>query len=139
MSRWRYFFRRLALSVPVVVYAYAVAFSAAVTAVAVALGVASGGGLVRAKYILFFAGFAVLMVGTAGLWPTSPEDLEEGDSIPEAREETRLEAVAQAVPPTRWLPAPPPGSRPSDGGRRFLAGLLVLLTSYAMEAVFGVA
>lgn len=119
--------------------AYAAVVAAAATVAAVVLGVVTGGGLVRAKYVLFFVGFGLMAVATATLWPSSPEDLEDDPSIPEEPGASGVERVVEAVPPASWLPAPRPGARLSRGSKLFLASLATLAVSYAMEAVFGIA
>ena len=126
---------------------YGVVLAAAVTAGAVLVGVASGGGLVRAKLLLFLAGFLLMGYATVRLWPSSPEDLESGrtgrrdptgDSLPATTDRTRFQALVQWLPPLRWLPSPPPAERMVPPGKLFLGSLLVLLTSYLMEAALGI-
>lgn len=127
--------------------AYAAVVAAVATLVAVVVGVASGGGLVRAKYLLFLGGFALMAYATVRLWPTSISDVEEdtaprdptGRTVPEAPDRTRFQAFVRALPPVRWLPPPPIEARISPAGKLLLGSVFVLLVSYLMEAVFGIA
>lgn len=128
---------------------YALVVTVVATVVAVILGVASGGGLVRAKALLFLAGIALMAYATARLWPSSPGDLEgetvaglrrtPTDSVSPAADRTRFQAFVRAVPPMRWLPEPPPERGAVPAVKLFLGSLFVLLTSYLMEAVLGIA
>ncbi|WP_336135259.1 DUF7555 family protein [Natronomonas amylolytica] len=122
--------------------------AAAVTAVlAFVLGVATGGGFVRMKALLFLAGFGLMAYSTVRLWPSSPEDLDEdtmsgvsppGGSIPAATNETRFQTFVRGLPPLRWIRPPPPDRRLSSAGKLFWSSVAILLLSYLMEAVFGV-
>lgn len=123
-------------------YATLVTVVALVTALVV--GIATGGGFVRAKALLFVGGILLMGYATLLLWPSSPEDLASGsgprggETIPAPADRTRLESLTRTLPPWRWLPSPPPGDGMSVGGKLFLGSLLVLLASYLMETVFGV-
>ena len=55
-----------------------------------------------------------------------------------ARSSTRLERVAAWLPPMRWVEVNP-DDRFSTYTKQFLAAVLMLLTSIAMEFVFGIA
>lgn len=126
----------------------AVGYATLVTVVAVVaalvVGIATGGGFVRAKALLFVVGFLLMGYATLLLWPSSPEDRASGtgsrggEAIPPPADRTRLESLTRTLPPWRWLPSPPPGAEMSPGGKLFLGSLLVLLASYLMETVFGV-
>lgn len=129
---------------------YALVVAVLVTVAAVILGVASGGGLVRAKALLFLAGLALMAYATARLWPSSPGDLEgetavglrqgsAADAVPPTGDRTRFQAFVRALPPLRWLPSPPPGRGAVPAVKLFLGSLFVLLTSYLMEAALGIA
>ncbi|MEF8807417.1 DUF7555 family protein [Natronomonas sp.] len=127
------------------VYAAVVVVVTAV--VAFVLGVATGGGFVRVKALLFLAGFGLMAYSTVRLWPGSPEDLEQntmsgvsppGGSIPAAPNQTRFQAFVRRLPPLRWLRPPPPDRRLSPAGKLFWGSVGVLLLSYLMETVFGV-
>ncbi|ELY51023.1 DUF7555 family protein [Natronococcus jeotgali] len=123
--------------------AYALAVALFAGAGSLVLSVATGGGLVRAKTLLFLAGWLLLAYGTVRLWPSSPDDV---DADPRTRGEptaggppTRFQTVARALPPARWTAPPRPERRLSTAGKLLLGGLLVLLLSLLMEVVFGVA
>lgn len=125
---------------------YALLVALVTTVGAVALGVLTGGGLLRAKYVLFVAGFLLLSYATLRLWPSSPADLEtdersggSGTSLPAVAEESRFQRLVRAAPPMRWLGSPPPERRLSPPSKLFLGSLLVLLASYLLETAFGVA
>ena len=124
---------------------YALLVALLTTVGALVVGIATGGGFVRAKVLLFLSGFLLLGYATIRLWPTSPEDLEDetgvrdiaGESI-SVSERTRFQSLVRTVPPVRWLPPPPPARRMTPAGKLFFGSLLVLLTSYLMETAFGV-
>lgn len=134
--------------------AYAGAVAGVTTLVAVALGIASGGGLVRAKAILFLVGLGLMAYATVRLWPSSPEEFEANGGaedvapignldglegpIPEPDEPTRFQALVWALPPVRWLPRPPPDRQFSTAAKLFLGSVGVLAVSYVMEVVFGI-
>lgn len=125
------------------VLAYAVTVMALVTVAALALGIATGGGFVRGKVLLFVTGWLIVAFATVRLWPASPEDLEssasgDGRSVPEHVGGTRIQSLARALPPVRWMRQPEPEERVSPGGKLFVAGCAVLLASFLMETVFGV-
>lgn len=125
------------------VVAYAVTVTGLATAVALALGIATGGGFVRGKALLFVIGWLLLAYATVRLWPTSPEDLEpaesgNGRSVPANVAGSRVQSIARALPPVRWMRQPSPDDRVSPSGKLFVAGCAVLLASFLMETVFGV-
>ena len=140
---------RIAARVCVDAGAYAVVVAAAATALAFVVGVASGGGFVRMKTLLFLSGFGLMAYSTARLWPTSTEDVgadgvggvapPAGGSVPTPTRQTRFESVARQLPPARWSRLPPADRRLTPAGKLFWGSVTVLLVSYAMEAVFGVA
>lgn len=126
---------------------YALAVTAVVTVASVVLGVATGGGLVRAKVLLFLIGFGLMGYATFRLWPSSPADVEDrgggrgglaGISTVETPDETRFQRFVRALPPLRWVPVPSPDARLAPATKLFLGSLFVLATSYLMETVFGV-
>ena len=120
--------------------AYAVVVAAAATVLAFVVGVASGGGFVRMKTLLFLSGFGLMAYSTARLWPTSTDDVgpdrvggvapPAGGSVPVPREQTRFESIARRLPPA--------DRRLTPAGKLFWGSVAVLLVSYVMEAVFGV-
>lgn len=138
---------RIAALVFVDTAVYAAVVVVVTAAVAFVLGVATGGGFVRMKALLFLAGFGLMAYSTVRLWPGSPEDLERntmsgvsppGGSIPAAPNQTRFQAFVNRLPPLRWLRPPPPDWRLTPAGKLFWGSVGVLLLSYLMETVFGV-
>lgn len=138
--------------------AYALTGALLAVPLAVVGGFLAGGGLVYAKIALFLGGFAIMAVATATLWPSKPSDLASdadggsgvgsagagtaGSGSGPAQTESLASQVGRgldAVPPLRWVPEPAPSYRRSTGTKLFLLSLVVLATSWAMEAVFGVA
>ena len=124
---------------------YAIVVAALATLGSLAIGIVTGGGLVRGKVVLFVVGWVLMAYATVQLWPSSPEEVNgapearTGESLPEAQDETRLQSFVQSIPPNRWLRPPRPERRLSIDGKLFLASLLVLAVSFAMEVVFGIA
>ena len=128
--------------------AYAAVVAAVTTCLTFVVGIATGGGFLRMKALLFVAGFGIMAYSTARLWPTSPDELDRGrmrgvtvpngGSVPAPRQRTRFESVAQELPPLRWLELPPPERLPSPAGKLFWSSFGVLLVSFLMETVFGV-
>lgn len=130
---------RTALVVWIDALGYAVAVAAAALLAALVAGIATGGGVVRAKGLLFVSGLALMGYATFRLWPTSPEDLEDaGRSIPAPTERPRFQAFVRALPPLRWLPVPPPARRMDSASKLFVASVLMLVASYLMETAFGI-
>ncbi|WP_195892462.1 DUF7555 family protein [Halopiger goleimassiliensis] len=126
-----------------VTYALATTVCAIVAAIVVAI--ATGGTLVRANYLLFFAGWLLMAYATIRLWPRSPADLEtdpnqrrDGESIPEAADRTRFQRFVRRLPPRRWVRTPRPRRRLTTAGKLFLSAVLILLASLLLEVVFGV-
>ena len=145
---------------------YAGAVTGVTTLLAVAVGIATGGGLVRAKAILFLVGLGMMGYATFRLWPSSPEEFETnggteasvgnglgGDvpdgfgaeipdgvesDVPEPDEPTKFQVFVRALPPVRWLPQPPPDRKFSAAAKLFLGSVGVLAVSYVMETVFGI-
>lgn len=140
---------RLQLNALIVTYAFVYALSVTVLATigALILGVATGGGLVRTKILLFVVGWVLMAYAVIRLWPRRPSDVADNSAgpsepgpatIPADGARTRFQAAIRRIP-ARWLPLPPPERRITSEGKLFLASLLVLLTSFLMETVFGVA
>lgn len=135
---------RTAALVSVDATAYALAVTAAAIVVAGVASVATGGGLVRLKTALFLIGFLLMGYATIRLWPSSPDDVRGGTERgaaggPATSEETRLESFVRTLPPLRRVAPPPPSRRIEPAGKLFVASLFVLLASYLMETVLGVA
>jgi len=125
------------------VWVDAVGYAGAVTAVTLLLGgatgVATGTGAVGSKLFLFVVGWGLMAYATVQLWPRSPEeDGDEEQSVPERHDTTRFQAAVQALPPVRWVRAPPPADRMTIAGKLLLSSLFVLLASFLLEVVFGV-
>lgn len=121
--------------------AYAVVVAGVTFVLALATGIATGGGVVRAKILLFLAGWLFVGIATVRLWPKSPRKVAlEGDGGDVRRAstpgDTRIESVADALPPLRWMGQPP--RRISPAVKLFVGGLLVLLCSFLLEVVFTV-
>lgn len=115
--------------------AYAVVLAVLVSGIAVATGIATGGGFVRGKALLFVCGWLLIGYGTVRLWPSSVEDLS-GPTM--SARGTRLEGIVRRLPPLRWLRLPSPTDRVRVAGKVFLAGVVVLGVSLLMETWFGV-
>lgn len=106
---------------------------------------ATGGGLVRTKVLLFGAGWLLMAYAVVRLWPTSPEDVHSSDSTtlnsgvgPDIENQPRIQMAISKVPPVAWLPVPPARTQLDPRTKLFLASVFVLLTSFVMEAVFGI-
>ncbi|ELY75799.1 hypothetical protein C488_09117 [Natrinema pellirubrum DSM 15624] len=123
---------------------YAIAVAALTGIGALIIGVATGGGVVRAKALLFVAGWLLLAYATVRLWPTSPDDVGPpsnrgvAGAIPVAHDSTRFQSLVRSLPPLRWIQLPPPEKRLTPPGKLLLGSLLVLLLSFLMETAFGV-
>lgn len=119
----------------------AAVYAVAVTAVATLLGAAAalltGDGLLPVKVTLFFVGFALFGYASIAMWRAASPDPDEGIAARGYREPTPFEsALARAVPAAGGLV--PPDDRLSPSVKLFVASLLVLGVSLAMETVFGV-
>lgn len=116
--------------------AYATTLAALVTTFAIVAGIATGGGYVRGKQILFVCGWVMMGYATVQLWPSTRGVEEngqpEGGRIMGPR--TRLEGLVARLPPIRWTKPPAPEQRMSHEGKIFLASLFVFVLSYLMEA-----
>lgn len=126
---------------------YAVTVAALAGTGAFVLGIATGGGFVRVKTLLFLAGLGMMAYATARLWPRSPSDVEpdgfdgvtvDDRSIPKVPDRTRFQRIVRSLPPSRWLPPTPHSKRVTPAGKLFLGSVLVLLASYLLEVRFGV-
>ncbi|OLZ41671.1 hypothetical protein A6E15_12050 [Natrinema saccharevitans] len=123
---------------------YAITVAALTGIGALIIGIATGGGIVRAKSLLFVAGWLLLAYATVRLWPTSPDDVGPPSnrgvtgSIPAAHDSTRFQSFVRTLPPLRWIQLPPSEKRLTPPGKLLLGSLLVLLLSFLMETAFGV-
>lgn len=122
---------------------YAVVLAGLLTLGALVAGIATGGGFVRAKILLFGAGWVTLGYATVKLWPRSPEDDEatdpSGRSLAGEEPSTRFQEFVARLPPMRWVRQPPAPDRITPEGKLFLAAILALAASYVMESWFGIA
>lgn len=141
---------------------YAFALTAIVGVGCFALGFATGGGAVRAKELLFVAGWLLLAYATVRLWPSSPEEVDSGSgssfepgsgpdgrsttasrphgsAVGERMPSTRFQTFVQSLPPIRWVQPPAPEHRLTPPGKVLVSSLLILLLSFLLETVFGVA
>lgn len=122
--------------------AYAVVVDVGSLVLALVGGIVTGGGLAGGNLFLFLAGWILIGFATVRLWPRSPkraaEDVAEGRLPREdrGRELTRIESLVATLPPLRWLASPP--RRFSPPTKLFVAGLLVLVTSFGLEVLLGV-
>jgi len=140
---------RLQLSAIALTHAvtYALAVAGVATIGSLVFGAASGGGLVHTKIVLFVAGWLVMAYAVVRLWPSDPSDLQEksgsvdptGETIAADAARTRFQELVNQLPPVRWLPPPRPWLQFTDEFKLFLGSLLILLASFLLETVFGVA
>ena len=131
--------------------AYAALLAAAVAGVSAFFELSGEGTLFRTKYVLFWVGFALLAYASFQLRPDSPSKMESkgtfvtsGDDRQKkasgsvgARSSTRLERLAAWLPPMRWVEVNQ-NDRFSTHAKQFLAAVLMLGLSMAMEFVFGI-
>lgn len=123
--------------------AYAVTLTAMFLVGAAVVTALTGGDGARVNALLFVSGWALMAYATFKLWPSAPptEDDEEGgyrEALP-AVHNTRWQRVARAMTPVRWIQLPPPEARISVRGQQFLASVTVLVTSFLLEQLLGVA
>lgn len=122
----------------------AVCYAGTVAAVAfgasLSIAVVTGGDLVRAKFLLFVAGWVLLGYATVRLWPRSVDESRSpgAPSISGNPAATRFQSVVLAVTPMRWIRPPPPRHRIALPTKLFLGAVFVLLLSFLMETAFGV-
>lgn len=121
---------------------YAALVAVLVTAVAAIVSFPLGYGWVGVKYGLFWVGWLTFGYAVFTLRPTPPwkdEDERSGESIPKGNAgETRFQRVVQSLPPARFVPLPKVDRLP-ESVKLFLSAIALLATSFALEAVFGVA
>lgn len=116
---------------------YAVGVTAVATLAGGVAALLTGGGLIPVKVTLFLVGFALFGYASVAMWRAASPDPDEGVSARGHRDSTPFEsALARAVPAAGALV--PPGERLSPSVKLFVASLLVLGVSLAMETVFGV-
>lgn len=95
------------------------------------------GDLVALKWFLFLAGLLSAVIGTLKLRPKSPWKDEQREALRNSYTEDGISACVRELPPVERLDYDRYDYL-SDGGRLFLLGILSLLTSFVLEAVFGV-
>ncbi|MFB6266304.1 MAG: hypothetical protein ABEI31_01490 [Halodesulfurarchaeum sp.] len=117
------------------VFQYAVALTAVAFVALAVICLPLGFGFVGVKIGLFLVGVAAIGYGTYLAWPSSPEELErEGRGIEETPGFQRL---VRELPPAAWYPLHRADRYP-DWVRVYAGAVAIWLTSFAMEAVFGV-
>ncbi|WP_254862396.1 DUF7555 family protein [Halovivax gelatinilyticus] len=125
-------------------FTYAVVGGGVLTVGSLVLSLVTGGDLVRAKIILFLAGWIVLAYSTVKLWPTSRPHDEAGredpyaQAVPHVENVGRFQRIVWNTPPARYLTTPAPEDRISTDGKLFLVGLVTLAISFVLETAFGV-
>lgn len=112
--------------------AYAVVLTAVLFVAATVVSVAFGRGLNGTKALLFVVGFALFGYSSFRMRPTRPGQ----EKATQDRSETRFQRLGRAILPEKYVL--PPDRRFSPPTKLFLASVVVLLTSMAMEFVFGV-
>lgn len=126
------------------VLAYVLVVAAFFTLLAVVVGIVTGGGLVRAKVLLFLGGVGLMAYATARLWPESPATRDgrrnsaSVDPDLTARDRTRFQRFVDALS-LGLASGLPPHERATTPGKLFWSSVAMLLVSYLMETVFGVA
>lgn len=118
---------------------YAVALTAVVLIVSAVISFVLGSAWVGVKYLMFLAGIGMFGLATFKLRPTPP--WKDTERLPADRREAspfqRVMTEYSPLDPNRF--APNKRDRLSDGVKLFLTSLLVLVVSFVMETVFGVA
>jgi hypothetical protein len=113
--------------------------TAVLTVVATVVGVASGGltsgGLGVAKTLLFALGFVLFGLGAIELRPSPVREGEQRFSLA-PNGESRADRLVGRLPPLNGRTVPI-DQRVGRGTKWFVAGLLVLAVSYAMETLLG--
>lgn len=149
-----------AAAIDAVVYATVVTGIASVASTLTAF--AAGGDWSTVKALLFVLGAVLLGYATAQLWVSTrngngdrdgegwtgarseaaaPTRLtsrfRSGSRAVSGRTETRFQRFVERIPPRRWVEVAPRASL-SPTAKIFLAGVMVMVVSFCMEAVFGV-
>lgn len=110
--------------------------AAIVVVTGVVVGVATGEGLLGAKYVLFVAGAILFGIGSLAIQPATPNGDEQWFSFDGGRQ-TRLEAAIQRIPPLE-NDALPFERRVGRGAKLFVTGMVVLAVSAVLEFGLGV-
>ena len=117
---------------------YSVVVTAVVVVVTAPVSLLAGGTLVGVKFALFALGFVVLAAGSWKLRP--PANWRETTSrihVADTRGGGNFQGLVDSLPPLRGHRLRD-ADRYSDGAKLLLAGLLMLATSFLMEAVLGI-
>jgi hypothetical protein len=118
--------------------AYTLAVLAVLFVALGAVSVALGSGLVGVKRGLFVVGFLLLAYSTLKLRPVRPDKDPSEARIPaDAGHETPFQSRVQRLLPAEYRLEH--DDRLADGTKLFVASLVVLVVSFVMETVFGVA
>jgi hypothetical protein len=139
---------------------YALTAAGLATAASALVSYPLGAGLVGVKFGLFYLGFLVFAIAIVVSWPGSAwqdanlsvdllsiwRDDDEETAVPWVDTEpsgtsgepaeSPFQAVVQALPPARFLPARPDERLPT-GFRLFLAAIAIHATSFVLERYFG--
>ena len=115
---------------------YAVVLAAAVFLALSVVSLPLGWGFVGVKIGLFLVGVLSLGYGTYLAWPSSPEDVYVTQET-EPEDVPWFQRTVSQLPPAVWYPVHPDERYP-DWVNVYLATLLIFVTSYVMESVFGV-
>jgi hypothetical protein len=121
---------------------FAVVTTVAAFLAAGVLSVASGGGTVRVKLLLFLFGWVLMAYAVVRLWPSNPrvdeaKSPQTGASLSKTHE-LRAQRLARRLPPVRWVTLPPPERRVRVPMQIFLTSVFVLGFSFLLETGFGV-
>lgn len=118
---------------------YAVALTAVVLIVSAVISFVLGSAWVGVKYLMFLVGIGMFGVATFKLRPTSP--WKDAERLSANREGTSpfQTVMANYAPIDLNRFAPKENDQVSDGVKLFLASVLILVVSFVMETVFGVA
>ena len=133
---------------------YALAFVAVVVGVSAFFELSARGTLFGTKYVLFWFGFALLAYASLQLRPESPgatgastrqqfttsgdDRQKKASSTVGSRSLSRFERLVDWLPPMRWVDIAV-DDRFSPHAKLFLTAVVMLVTSAAMEFVFGIA
>ncbi|WP_121820970.1 DUF7555 family protein [Halostella salina] len=115
---------------------YAVALTAVTFGVGAAVAFAASYGWTGVKYWLFFVGWVLLGYGGLKLRPRKAWKDPSETGVDDQSVESRFESATRRIVPDSV--AVPAVDRWSGGARLFLGGVFVLVTSIAMEFLFGV-
>jgi len=118
---------------------YAVVLTAVWSAIFLPVSLLLGGDLVGVKWGLFVVGFLTLGVGSFKLRPGKQWREDDEGLIADSRGESQVQRLVDRLPPFRDRVEPPRNDhRLSDGLKLLLGAVCMLLTSFLLEAVFGV-